>query len=174
MNNKEFNIAFRELVEDAKTNQNESARKEYYVNRHKDTKLVGLVARMADVQEIDKYLENLGKYLHAELDVLRLQLIPEAIEKGGLRSPVNVAGVGKVVLSGDMYTKVMDEEGLYKWLRKMKMGSYIIKTVNSSTLKAGLKLRLTSGKSLPPETVVKVTPFTRASITGKDKAKEES
>ena len=158
MNSAEFNTFFKQLVLDNKLGLEEAERKEHYKNLLSKNKLIELAARMRDVEEMDDYLEGLGKYLHAELDVIRLQLIPEAMEKEGLNSPVNVDGVGKIVLSGDMYLKVNDKESLYKWLRKMKMGAYIVETVNSSTLKAGLKARIASGKSLPGEAVT-ITPF---------------
>lgn len=160
--------AYKQLVEDSKLGLEENDRKDLYKTRHEEKKLVELAERMAMVQQLDEYLDNLGKYLHAELDVLRLQLIPEAMEKENLESPVNVAGVGRVSLTGDLYVGVNDKIEFYKWLHENNLGDLITESVNSSTLKAWAKGRIKEGKPLPND-LLKLTPITRASITAPKK-----
>jgi hypothetical protein len=169
----EIKDTFKQLVVDAKMDLEEADRKAHYAEKHKDLKLVDLATRMREVEILDEYLENLGKYLHAEYDVIRLTLISEAMDKEGLQSPVNVAGIGRVGLAGDLYVSVgaaepvegKDYKGeLFTWMRKNKCGSLITESINSSTLKAWVKERILKGKPYPTD-LLKVTPFTRASIT---------
>jgi hypothetical protein len=52
----------------------------------------------------------------------------------------------------------------YEWLRTSGFDDLIVETVNSSTLKAWCKEQQKMGKA-PPDDLIKITPFTRASIT---------
>jgi hypothetical protein len=63
-----------------------------------------------------------------------------------------------------MYVRVTDQQHFYEWLESNNLGDLIKPTVASSTLKAFVKNRIKAGKDLP-DAVLKVTPFTRASIT---------
>lgn len=143
----------------------EGQRKALYYDRHEEKTVVELATRMAEVQLLDDFLEHIGKYLHAELDVIRMNLLPLAIENEGLESPVNVAGVGRVSLTGDVFTSVLDKQNFYEWLHENNMGDLITESVNSSTLKAWAKKRIVDGKPMPSDELLKVTPYTRASIT---------
>jgi hypothetical protein len=107
--------------------------------------------------------ETVLKRVNAWLDVVRLELIPIAMEDAGITS-VNIAGVGRLGLTGDLYLSVKDKAGLYNWLNDNGLGDLIQPTVNSSTLKAFIKGRIKGGADYP-EDLVSVTPFTRASIT---------
>lgn len=169
--------AYKQLVEDSKLGLEEFQRKDLYKERHKDLKAVDLATRMLMVEQLKDYLENIGKYLSAEYDTIRLELVPNAMDNEKLNSPLNVAGVGRVSLTGDMYVTVRSaepEEGvdykanLYHWLREHELGDLIQESVNSSTLKAFVKGRIKEGKPYPSD-CLKVTPFTRASITKKQK-----
>lgn len=162
---------FHGLREDALQELGEQERKDMYKARLGGLSAVELATHMLLVQQLGEQIENWGKYLNAELDVVRLILIPEAMEKEGLESPLNVAGVGRVSLTPDCYVSIGGEEPdtdykaeFYGWLRENEMGSLITESVNSSTLKAWVKSRIGGGKSYPQD-LLKVTPFTRASIT---------
>ncbi|PIZ29608.1 MAG: hypothetical protein COY40_06515 [Alphaproteobacteria bacterium CG_4_10_14_0_8_um_filter_53_9] len=165
--------AYELLIEDSKLGLEEPARKDLYKIRHTGLKLVNLAARMKMVEQLDGYLENLGKYLHAEYDILRMVLIPEAMERENLESPVNVAGVGRVSLTGDLFVSVGAAEPevgkdykneFYGWLRDNNLEDLITESVNASTLKAWVKGRIREAKPWPQD-LLKVTPYTRASIT---------
>jgi len=132
--------------------------------RYRGLTLVEMVQTMADLAECKEYLENLLKVCNAEHDTLRIKLIPDKIEADGLESPVTIAGVGRVSLTDDLTVTVGEKDDFYKWLHKHKMGDLITESVNSSTLKAWVKERIKENKPYPTE-CLKVTPFTRASIT---------
>ena len=155
---------FKLLLADSKLELDESERKTMYADRHQGKKSVELAKQLKEVGELGDWLEQLGKYMNAEYDQLRMIAIPEAMEKEGLESPLNVAGVGRVSLTGDLFVSVGDKDGFYAWLRKNKMGDVITEGINPSTLKAWVKARIAGAKPYPTD-FLKVTPFTRASIT---------
>lgn len=162
----ETKCAYEQLVADSKLGLDEPQRKELYKDRHKDLSVAELAARMKVVEELDDYLENLGKYLHAEYDTIRMVLLPEAMDREHLESPVNVSGVGSVRLTSDLFVSVGSDnrDRFFDWLRDHNMGGLITETINPSTLKAWVKGRIKDGKEWPQD-LLKVTPFTRASIT---------
>lgn len=141
-------------------------RKKEFRSRYKtNTDLIKLAKVMKAVQDTKERLEEELKMVNAEFDVLRLEIIPSAMENKGLEN-FTVEGLGRVGLTSDMYVKVASgaQPKLFAWLRKRKLGDLIQETVNSSTLKAFVKGRIETGKDIPKD-LVKVTPFTRASIT---------
>ncbi len=163
----------KEFIQDAKLGLEQADRNELYVKRYEAMTLVEMATVMKEIEGARDRLEELGKYINAAYDALRLNLIPTQIEAEGLESPVNVAGVGKVILTGDLYVSVGAAEpeaginykqSFYDWLHKHHMGDLITETINPSTLKAWVKGRIKEGKEYPTE-CLKVAPFTRASIT---------
>lgn len=131
---------------------------------YKDTDLLTCVHIMHRVRaRIDKGKEVMAK-LNAEHDALRIDLIPKKMEDQGLET-LSVKGIGRVSLTGDMYVQQINKNGLFSWLRKNKLGDLITEGVNSSTLKAFLRGRIQDGKTYPDAKTIKITPFTRASIT---------
>lgn len=164
---------FKLLVADAKMGLDENDRKAHYATAHEGKKLVELAERMKELNELKDYIENMLLYANAEYDIIRINLIPKAMEAENLESPVTVAGVGRITLTGDMFVSIGNaepEEGVdykqefYNWLHQNGMGDLIQETVNASTLKAWVKKRITEGAPYPSD-LLKVTPFTRASIT---------
>jgi hypothetical protein len=141
--------------------------KDEFRDMYKDTDLLSCVHAMHKVRaRKDKGEETMAK-INAEYDVLRIEIIPKKMEDQGLEI-LKVKGVGRVSLTGDMYVQQKDKNGLFTWLRKSKLADLITEGVNSSTLKAFLKERIKGGKTIPPDTVIKITPYTRASITKGD------
>lgn len=138
--------------------------KDEFLLLYKDMDLMGCIIAMHKVRaRIDKGKEVMAK-LNAEHDALRIDLIPKKMEDANLENMV-VKGIGRVTLTGDMYVKQADKAKLFTWLRRLKLGDLITEGVNSSTLKAFLRKRIKDGKPIPDEDVVKITAFTRASIT---------
>ena len=163
-----FKNRFKAIVDDTKSMGDlldEQGRKEMYIKRHEKFNAVTLAAEMKSLKDVMDWMESVSKFANAEYDMLRMVLIPQAMEKEGLESPLNVSGVGRVSLTGDLFISVTDKEVFHAWLHSHKMGDLIIESVNSSTLKAWAKERIKSGKIMPDGSLVKVTPYTRASIT---------
>lgn len=126
--------------------------------------LVDMAKKMDEIRGLKDAVEEKLKKINAHYDALRLDLIPAKMEEDGIEG-LKVEGVGRVSLTGDMYVRVQNKLELYTWLKEMKLGDLIQPTVNSSTLKASIKKRIKDGKEIPSEEILKVTPFTRASIT---------
>lgn len=138
-------------------------RKEEYRSAYKDLPLVELVRAMNVLRANKEAREEDLKEINAAYDVLRLELIPAKMEEEGIER-ITVEGVGRVSLTADLYVSIRDKTGFFDWLKKNKLGDLIRPQVPSSTLKAFVKGRLIKGTPVP-ESMVKVTPFTRASIT---------
>lgn len=115
-------------------------------------------------QERDAVDEKLTA-LNKEYDFIRLNLVPKRMEDDGIDN-IRVDGVGRVSLTSDMYVRVNsdDREKVHEFFRDLGKGSLITETINPSTLKAVVKAMMKSGEEVP-EDIIKVTPFTRASIT---------
>lgn len=138
-------------------------RKAKYRDEYKGASLNDMIRAMHKVRQIKEEYEDKLKELNAHYDVLRIELIPGKMEEEGIER-IAIEGVGRVSLTADMYVSVADKSGFFGWLRKHKLGDLIKEQVPSSTLKAFVKNRIIKGTPVPTE-LVKVTPFTRASIT---------
>ena len=155
---------FIEYMDDAKKGMEQEERNSYYYSEHASKKAVELAKALKAAQDVKDWMESIEKCINAEIDVLRLNLIPTAMENEGLESPLNVAGVGRVSLTGDVYASVLDKENFFEWLHDHNSGDLIQETVNATTLKAWVKNKIKLGEEYPTE-LLKVTPYTRASIT---------
>lgn len=155
---------FIRLMNDAQREMDQEDRNLYYNAYHFEKSAVELAHALKQAQEIKEWMEHIEKCVNAEIDVIRLNLLPVAMENEGLESPMNVAGVGRVSLTGDVYASVLDKENFFEWLHDNQSGDLIQETVNASTLKAWVKDKIKKGESYPTE-LLKVTPYTRASIT---------
>ena len=136
----------------------DEARKDY-----EGMDLHGLVSCMQIVRAEKDRLEGTLRTENARYDLLRIELIPAAMEDEGVER-VTYEGIGRVNLTGDMYVKVQNKAGLMDWLSDEGLGDIVQPSINASTLKALIKRRIANGSPIP-EDFVKVTPFTRASIT---------
>lgn len=131
------------------------------------TKGADLATLAVLMQEAGKHLDELGEKKSAMqrvYDQLRLACIPELMTEQQLKS-ANVDGVGRVTLTAGVYTSVPSgqQQALHEWLVENGYEDLIKESVNSSTLNAWVSRRLKAGEEVPD--VVKITPFTRASIT---------
>jgi hypothetical protein len=125
--------------------------------------LLDMIRQMDETQKHKERVETDLKKINARYDVLRLELIPTKMEETGVEN-IKVEGVGQITLTGDMYVRTLNKGDLAHWLELNNLADLIQPTVNASTLKATIKGRMKKGLPLPDEEVVKVTPFTRASI----------
>lgn len=145
----------------------EEVRKNEYRRKYKPVRdPVQLARAMRDVQEALDKASAVKTELQAEYDVLRIEMIPDLFEEQGIEN-LRVEGVGRISLTADMFVSIApgQKEGLFSWLNKHKLKDLIVPNVNSSTLRAFVKTRTKDGKPLPPEGILNVTPYTRASIT---------
>ena len=132
--------------------------------KYDDYNLYMLVAMMYKAQAEKENLEEYLSKAQAEFDLLRLELIPAKMEADGIEG-IRYEDIGRVSLAADMYAQILDKVALCDWLRDNNLEDLIQPNVSSSALKAVIKARIKKGEDTPPEDVVKITPFVRASIT---------
>jgi len=125
------------------------------------SKLTDLIKEMDRVRSQLDGLDLLWKPLQKRYDELRLNDIPAEMAEEDVRS---ITGdFGRCTLQSDLHVSAPDKVSLHLWLESTGNGSLIIPTVNAQTLKAFCKEQMTNGTELP-ESVLKVTPFSRAII----------
>lgn len=142
------------------------ARKNKFRDLHKKERdHIKLAKAMHKVRTKKDKLEDELKEVNAEYDVMRIELLPTLMEDAGLEN-FRMAGLGRVQLTGDIFVSTREgaKAELHKWLEGENLQDLITEGVNASTLRASIKERIKAGKPLPPEGVVRVTPYTRASI----------
>ena len=138
---------------------------EVFEAKYKVMTTLDIVRAMNDIQLAKEAKDNEAKEIGKEFDFLRLKMIPSRFEEEGIEN-LKVEGVGRVSLTGDMYVSIpaANREAAYEYFRDIGKSSLITESINASTLKAAVKAMMKAGEELPEE-LVKVTPFTRASIT---------
>ena len=110
-------------------------------------------------EAVDEKKKTLGKVY----DHLRTVTVPERMDDEGIGN-VRVDGVGQCKLTSDMYVSVQDKSALFRWLEEQGLEDLIQEQVNTQQLKSKLRKLMESGEEVPND-YVKITPFTRASIT---------
>jgi hypothetical protein len=135
--------------------------------KYSDLAVLDVIREMDKIREIrEQYEEKLGE-INKEYDFLRLNLVPRMMDDQGIDN-IRVDGVGRISLTGDMYVSIKAEnrQAAYQYFIDIGKSSLIQETINPSTLKAAVKAMIKAGEEVP-EDLIKVTPFTRASITKK-------
>lgn len=124
-----------------------------------------IIREMDKILSVKEQLEEQLKAVNKEYDFLRINMIPKRMDDEGI-SNIKVDGVGRVTLTGDMYVSIPSDvkEQAYEYFRDIGKESLITQTINPSTLKAAVKAMVKNGDEIPEE-LIRVTPFTRASIT---------
>lgn len=142
----------------------EAAKKEFG-EKWQGLELQAMVKELIAAEESKAELKRRHTRAQAACDLLRYNLIPDAMEKAELDT-VTYTGIGRVTLTPDVLVSVKAgmKDKLFAWLKKNKLGDLIQGTVNSSTLRAFVKERIKKGKKYPSEQL-NVTAVTRASIT---------
>lgn len=127
--------------------------------------LVDLVHAMSTLQNRKEAMEDQLKLINKEFDFLRITKIPAVMEEDGVER-INVTGIGRVSLTADMHVSVKADQkaAFFEWLRDNGRGDLLQENVNPSTLKATVKGMFKKGEEIP-DTLLNVSPFTRASIT---------
>lgn len=156
----------RELVADMTRSPglDKEKREMYYRAKYKSMNLMELAYAMEGAKRVQEYAAEVKNWAEAQLDALRLGLIPEKMDETGVES-VTYEELGRLGLTGDLYVSVKEgaRDPFHAWLHKHKLGDLITDTINSSTLKAFVKGRMQAGKEIPE--YLNVTPYSRASIT---------
>lgn len=123
-----------------------------------------LCAKMRDLQDRKAALEDTLTEINKDLDKIRTQQIPEAMEALELRN-ATFEGLGRVQLATDLYasTKEGKKEAAIQWLQDCGYENMIVETYNASSLKALFRRMIVDGAEIPDE-IFNVSPFVRASI----------
>lgn len=99
-----------------------------------------------------------------EVDYLRFEALPEALEEAGLDTAL-ITGVGRISTRVEASVKTNDKDALRAWLIEVGAEGLLTETVNSSSLKAFIMNRIRDGGDLPGEGVIEFKPFTVATLT---------
>jgi len=137
------------------------ARSEY----GQSAKTIDLAFELDAIRRAKDCLDDLTKYVNAYHDVMRMELVPEAMEREHIEN-IRIEDLGRLSLTPDLFVSVKADhkDDLRSWLTKRKLGDLIQETINSSTLKAYVIRAIKDGKEYPID-LLNVTPYTRASIT---------
>ena len=125
--------------------------------------LLEMAAAMEEFADQKEEAEAQLSIINAWYDVLRMEIIPEKMDNDGIEN-IKIEGLGRISLTADMFCAVTDKQALFQWFNDNDLADLIQPTVNSSTLKAFVKRRMKDNKPIP-ESALRITPFTRASIT---------
>jgi hypothetical protein len=132
---------------------------------YKDYETMDLIRAMARLQEAKDNIDAELKGVNREYEYLTKVKIPEAFENDGIKN-MSLDGIGRVSLRTDIYASIKagHKEEALRWLSDIGSESLIQPTVNSSTLKAFLKIRIRKGEDTPEE-LFNITPYQQATIT---------
>lgn len=142
------------------------------ISKYKKAPYRDLAIRMQELATQAKFHDDQKKVFTAELDLIRLQIVPERFANDDMTS-MNITGVGRLGLTSDMHCNVSKDKKteFHGWLHDNEFGDLIKPDVNPSSLKSLIKELRDSedeGEQEKYEKVqdyVKIHPFMRASIT---------
>ncbi len=143
-----------------------------------------IAKRVYDLKDRLSTLKTLFENLN---DMFAKNVLPELIAEEGLKSPVKIDGVTKLVVRNDLYLKNMaageNEQKFFDWLIGIGQSDLIKETVNASSLKSSIKAILEANNALLskeenrgkeiadiagytpiPEDILKVTPYQMVSF----------
>lgn len=125
--------------------------------------LRALCAQMKELQNRKEEVEVGLSLINADLDNLRLKLIPEMMDQMEVKN-ATFEGLGRVQLASDLYcsTKAGQKENAMQWLRDCGYGEMIAETYNATSMKSLVRQLIVAGTEIPE--FLNVTPFIRASI----------
>ena len=118
---------------------------------------------MNSVKQAYEAVDEKKKVLGKVYDHLRTVTVPERMDDEGIGN-MRVDGVGQCKLTSDMYVSVQDKSALFRWLEGQGLEDLVQEQVNAQQLKSKLRKLMENGEEVPND-YVKITPFTRASIT---------
>lgn len=107
-----------------------------------------------------------SKRLNDMFDALTLKVIPDRMMEDDMRT-MTITGVGRLELRPNVWTSTKDSMALQDWLKEHNLDEIIVPSVNGSTLKSVIKELKERGEEIPPEEIVEITPYIRATVVGK-------
>ena len=165
------------------------AKPQDWYDKYKDLSYKDLAIRMVELKKVASEAKATESAANAELDVIRLRIVPERFAKDETTS-MRIAGVGRLGIANDAYCTVIPGlgEDLVGWFKKHEEYKFLVKeNINPSTLKSLVKTLAEQDATTVAEmdleaefdpTVekpktefeeiqqyVKFTPFLRASVT---------
>jgi len=101
-----------------------------------------------------------------KLDSIRKFALPDAMEREGIHN-MTVTGIGRFALRADVYAQLSsaNKDVAFDWLRGTGHGCIIKDSVHAGTLKSLMKTLIRDGKALPPEDLIRITPYSIAVLT---------
>jgi hypothetical protein len=127
------------------------------------TALRAKCAEMRKLQADKEAAEETVKNINAQLDALRLRVIPEMMMSMEVKT-ATFPGIGRVQLAGDLHCSTVagQKEAAMQWLRDCGYDDMISESYNATSMKALVRRLMEQGAEIPA--CLNVLPFTRASI----------
>jgi hypothetical protein len=129
------------------------------------SKLITYAKQLADLLNEKDRLKQALKDHQEKLDKFQVKFV--ALMTAEKVNNFNVDGIGTCYVNDGIFVKTVDQEALFKFLRKNKAGGLIKETVNGKTLAAYVK-ELSDTKNIYPDGV-EVTPNPTVRIRGRNK-----
>lgn len=136
----------------------------YTVEEYDNMKVYQLATHLRALKNLKDEIKALHTAVQNEYEFLSVNILPERMDDEGIET-LKIKDVGRLQSTSDIRCNVpaANREALQEWLIDAGFESMVRPDVNSSTLKAFVKECIASGKPYPEE-LLKVTPFTRASV----------
>jgi hypothetical protein len=133
----------------------------------KDIKKMGAVDMafsMDYIRQLKDLIDLFEKPINIFYNSLRMGALPDAMDAEGVQT-VKITNLGTLYITSDVGVTVIKgkTEDSFKWLKSHGLEDIIKRTVNSSTLKATMKVEMGKGTKIP-EDIYKITPMSRAAI----------
>jgi len=134
--------------------------------KYQSKSAVELAKELAEIKAQLDLIDDKRKEVNRVYDYLRKGALPERMGDEDLGN-MTVSGVGRISLRADMYVSVpaANKEAAFDWLRGTGHGGIVKETVHAGTLKSLMKQMLKDGVELPPEELIKTTPYEIAVLT---------
>lgn len=136
----------------------------YTTSDYATMKVSQLAAHLKTLKGLKDEVKALHTAIQDEYEYLSINILPERMDDDGIET-LTIKGVGRLQSAPDIRCNVpaANKEALQQWLIEAGFESMVNPDVNSSTLKAFVKECMANGSPYPQE-LLKVTPFTRASV----------
>ncbi len=146
------------LLAEAKTALDEAAKLANNVDYGKMT-LAELCVYHSDLKDVHGEVDTSRKRIYGITDVLSKSILPERFDAEDI-TKLQVESVGKSFYYLHKASASMpNKEAGYEWLRENGAGDLIVETVNAGTLASHLTKVFKEKNILPPEDVIKYTPY---------------
>lgn len=136
----------------------------YTAQEYDNMKVFQLATHLRALKNLKDEIKALHTAVQDEYEFLSVNILPERMDDEGIET-LKIKDVGRLQSASDIRCNVpaANREALQEWLIDAGFESMVRPDVNSSTLKAFVKECIANGKPYPEE-LLKVTPFTRASV----------